>query len=101
MLVAHAPKSFSKLYSMVSSVLNERMQAKITVLAEGTPVLPLAQTLDAKALHSWGKVCVRQFPLHAHVHARAMSAMTVTSHSLTRGWLLFAVRLSLASLTFS
>ena len=55
-LIAHAPTTFSKLFSLVSSVLNERMRNKIFVIPATAKFEQVACLLDANALHTWGQL---------------------------------------------
>ena len=52
-IIANAPATFSNIYSLVSSVFNDRMQAKILVLPATVPFSRLAELLQPRALHSW------------------------------------------------
>lgn len=48
-----APPAFSKLFGLISNVLNKRMQAKIKVYQRGTFFNDIAERVDAVAIHSW------------------------------------------------
>lgn len=55
-IIAHAPATFSKLFALVSSVLNDRMRSKILVAPATGPITPVAERISARALHSWGSL---------------------------------------------
>ena len=50
-IIAHAPATFSKLFALVSSVLNDRMRSKILVAPATGPITPVAERISARALH--------------------------------------------------
>lgn len=51
--IFNAPSSFSTLFSLISSLLNERMRSKIQVFPIGTPVPELTKHFKARAIWSW------------------------------------------------
>lgn len=67
MVIMGAPPTFSMIFGLISSLLNERMRAKFRIFARGAPFEEVARLMDARALWS----------LTSQVYPEEISSMVV------------------------